>query len=370
MMDEKALFALLRLGLGTVAPRDEDITVFKGMSRRDWIDMKRFTDRQCVSAIAFDGLKDLIEEFGLHAFCNEDDTDWFDKFVRKWQKFVEETYEAGNIKQLIVINDIQDRWQKEGIRMMLLKGMGLGTFYPVPQHRASGDIDCYLFGDFDKGNKVAESFADRVDKHWYKHSQIHYYGELIENHKYFVLTREGRRAKKLNRLMVGTLDNAEMDILPGTAALLPPPMFNALFLTDHALSHFLEEGLRLKQLVDWAMFLKRDADRIDWHLFYGYCDEFHLRRFAEVATDFAVNYLGVSLNNPTIVSSTSYTTKVVHSILYDDDFVFNSGKGKWANRWHIVRNLFKYRWKFHEIYQKSAIGQLWRFASGLLLKKE
>ncbi len=369
-MDEKALFALLRLGLGTVSSRDENITVLKGMSRRDWIDMKRFTDRQCVSAIAFDGLKALTEEFGLHAFCDENDADWFNQFVLKWQQYVEETYEAGNIKQLIVINDIQERWQKEGIRMMLLKGMGLGTFYPIPQHRAVGDIDCYLFDDYDKGNRVAESFADCVDKHWYKHSQIHYYGELIENHKYFVLTREGRRTKELNSLMVGILENAVMVVLPGTEVLLPPPMFNAMFLTDHALSHFLEEGLRMKQLVDWAMFLKHDADKIDWPLFYAQCEAYHLRRFAEVATDFAVNYLGVPLNNREIVSSCQYTAKVIHSTLYDDDFVFNSGKGKWANRWHIVKNLFKYRWKFHEIYQKSVVGQLWRFVRGLLLKKE
>ena len=369
MMDEKMLFALLRLGLGTVSPRDEDITGFKKMTCLDWINMKRFTDRQCISAIAYDGLRALIDEFGLRSFC-ESDVDWFDEFVQKWQLNVEESYEAGNIKQLIVINDIQERWQKEGIRMMLLKGMGLGTCYPVPQHRAVGDIDCYLFDDYDKGNRVAESFADRVDMHWYKHSQIHYYGELIENHKYFVLTREGRRTKKLNSLMVGILENAVMVVLPGTEVLLPPPMFNAMFLTDHALSHFLEEGLRMKQLVDWAMFLKHDADKIDWPLFYAHCEEYHLRRFAEVATDFAVNYLGVSLNNREIVSSSPYTAKVIHSALYDDDFVFNSGQGKWANRWHIVKNLFKYRWKFHEIYQKSVIGQLWRFASGLLLKKE
>ena len=50
-----------------------------------------------------------------------------------------------------------------------------------------------------------------------------------------------------------------IETLPRTDVLLPPPIFNAIFLTYHAQAHFLEEGLRLKQLLDWAMFLKRDA---------------------------------------------------------------------------------------------------------------
>ena len=359
-MDEERLFLLLRIGLGTTSPRDIDHSSLKGLSKHNWIELQHFVNRQGVSAIVYDGICSLIDEYGLSSFC--DDTNWFKFFLKKWQQLVEESYEACNIKQLIVINDIQERWQNEGIRMLLMKGMGLGTYYPIPQHRASGDIDCYLFGEYTKGNDVARSFADCVSEHWYKHSQIHYCGELIENHKSFVHTRGGRSSKKLNKVIVDSLNGVDFDVLPGTSVLLPPPMFNALFLTYHALAHFLEEGLRLKQLLDWAMFLRRDASKLDWPAFYTCCETFHMRRFVEVATDFAVNYLSISLNDKTIITNNPYTSKVVHSTLYDDDFVFNSGKGVWANRWHIVRNTIKYRWKYHQIYQHTIIRQLWHYA--------
>ena len=86
--------------------------------------------------------------------------------------------------------------------------------------------------------------------------------------------------------------------------------------------------------------------------------------------DIAVHYLGVQLDNRDITVNSPYTEKVLHSTLLDKDFVFGSGQGKWKNRWHIVKNLFKYRWKYTEIYQHSILRQLWYYAMGFVFKTE
>ena len=214
--------------------------------------------------------------------------------------------------------------------------------------------------------------ADSVDEGWYKHSQIFFGGQMLENHQYFVHTREGKSSKELNQVLVDQLrgEQYEFDVLPTTSVLLPPPMFNALFLTYHAMMHFLEEGLRLKQILDWAMFLKRDANKMDWTEFYRQCHKFHLRRFADVMTDIAVHCLGVGLDNPAVGCSSPYTKRVLKSTFYDEDYVFSSGQGGWTHRWHIVRNLWKYRWKYHKIYQHSILRQLWFYATGYIFKTE
>ena len=147
-------------------------------------------------------------------------------------------------------------------------------------------------------------------------------------------------------------------------------MFNALFLTYHALTHFLEEGLWLKQILDWAMFLKHNAGKVDWNEYYSLCERFYFRRFSDVMNDIAVNYIGVKVDNSDIITNSPYTEKVLHSALYDKDFVFGSGQGKWANRLHIVKNLFKYHWKYKEIYQHSILRQLWFYAMGYVFKTE
>lgn len=43
---------------------------------------------------------------------------------------------------------------ENGIRLLLLKGLGLSRNYPVPAHRECGDIDIYLFGASDEGDRL------------------------------------------------------------------------------------------------------------------------------------------------------------------------------------------------------------------------
>lgn len=65
-----------------------------------------------------------------------------------------------------------------------------------------GDIDCYLLEDYARGNEKAKEWADKVDESWYKHFVIAFGCQTIENHQYFVHTREGKNSKKLNRFYV------------------------------------------------------------------------------------------------------------------------------------------------------------------------
>lgn len=299
------LFTLLRLGLGNNILENEDISGLLVFSSQQWDDLQKMARIQGVSAIILDGLDQLkIDGKPLRIGLTLEQK-------KKWIVEVLQDYEIVNQHQLQVINDLNEKWSEAGLRMMLMKGQAMGMFYPEPKHRCSGDIDCYLFENYDKGNEVAKLFADNVDEGWYKHSVIRYKGEVIENHQYFVHTREGKTSKQLNQELVNMLKDTTLDSMPGSGALLPPPMFNAVFLTYHALAHFLEEGLRLKQIIDWAMFLKCDAEKVDWKEFYKICDKYHLRRFADVMTDIAVHYLRVKLDNVEIETDSSFTEKVI-----------------------------------------------------------
>lgn len=365
------LFTLLRLGLGTTKVEEEDISALLGATSNQWIELEKIADKHGVSAIVLDGVKAIMEEMGLGCFDHFEDKSFWRSFITRWAYGVVELgYEAGNKRQLSVVDNVQRRWAKDGIKMMLMKGIAMGTYYPIPNHRCPGDIDCYLFDDYARGNELAKAWADRVNEDWYKHSQIIYSNQLIENHQFFVHTREGRSSKHLNLELCNLLRNTSFGTLQGTDVLLPPPMFNAVFLTYHACGHFLEEGLRLKQLLDWAMFLRKDIDKIDWPLFYEICERYHLRRFAEITTDVAVHYLGVRINDSKIVSYSRYTERVIHSMLHDDDYIFIRNDSEWVKRWHIVRNLFKHRWKYHQVYRHSILRQLWFYVTGFVFKTE
>ena len=152
---------------------------------------------------------------------------------------------------------------------------------------------------------------------------------------------------------------------------MPPVQWTAMFLTYHACAHFISEGLRLKQILDWVMFLKVHQRDVDWGAFYAFCDRNHLRVFAEAMNTIAVKYLGIKVQSENYgFKESPYADKIMHSALYDEDYVFNSGKSGWANRLHLVKNMFHYRWKYKEIYQTSVWQQLWWYASGYLFKTE
>lgn len=361
---ENELFALLRLGLGNTTTENENLSGFIMLPAAQWTRLGEIAQEQGVLGVMLDGIERL-EATGYGAtreLSKEQKLEWIGNVLNG--------YEAGNLQQLKVIDAIQRQWYEAGIQMMLMKGQAIGIYYPKPNHRCPGDIDCYLFDDYANGNEQAMKWGGKVDEGWYKHSVIRYKGETIENHQFFVHTREGENSKRFNQVLCKTLKDTKFDTLSGTGVLLPPPLFNALFLTYHAQAHFLEEGLKLKQLLDWAMYLKQDADKVDWSEFYAICDKFHLRRFADIATDIAVHFLGVKLENPLIVTKSPFTAKVIHATLYDKDYIFSSGNSSWANRWHIVKNLFKYRWKYKEVYQHSIAWQLWWYIIGFIFKTE
>ena len=118
------------------------------------------------------------------------------------------------------------------------------------------------------------------------------------------------------------------------------------------------------------MFLKAHQKDVEWDAFYTFCERNHLRRFADAATAISVQHLGVQISNPSISTTSPYADKILHNALYDDDYVFSSGESGWKNRLHIVKNLFRYRWKYEDVYQTSVWKQLWWYVSGYLFKTE
>ena len=162
----------------------------------------------------------------------------------------------------------------------------------------------------------------------------------------------------------------EWSRFPESGILLPPVQWNAMFLIYHACGHFLTEGLRLKQVLDWAMFLQQEQNKVDWAQFYSYCDRHHFRRFVDALTTICIEHLGIQVSNPAISTNSPYAEKIIRSALYDNDYIYGQGEGKWTGKIHLVKSLFKYKWKYHEIYQESVWKQLWWYVSGYIFHTE
>jgi hypothetical protein len=151
---------------------------------------------------------------------------------------------------------------------------------------------------------------------------------------------------------------------------MPSAMFNALFLNHHSLIHFLSEGIRLRHILDWALFIEKEQDNLDWERFYALCDEFDMRAFVDCSTAIAVKVLGTKITNPKIVVESPHTERVLFSIINDDDSVFSQSVGAWTMRRMLIKNLFASRWKYEAFSNQGVFSKFITLIWGYLTHPE
>lgn len=186
---------------------------------------------------------------------------------------------------------------ENGIRMLLLKGLGLSRDYPVPAHRECGDIDIYLFGASDEGDRLLQELGAHLYFDVPKHSEYTWESVQIENHRTILNVRRNRTERDLNALLLRLLEK-EGTCKIGENTEVPPATFNAIYLIRHAAVHYQKEGIAVRHLCDWACFMERHWQEIDHPLFQKTMTDYRLDRFAALMTAAAVRHLGAEIPEP------------------------------------------------------------------------
>ncbi len=351
--DFDILFLLLRLGL------DERSSVGKHIDKqsdKQWNELFRYSLQQGVLALVWDGIRQLPEELQPPR-----------ELRLRWAYNVEQI-ERRYEKQRRRASELAEIYAEAGVRTAVLKGFAISMLYPVPEHRPCGDLDCFLFGDYERGNRLAETAGATVRRDFYKHSHLVFRGLTVENHQFCTAVRGSRRAKAFERHLQQLLVRQPLRPIFDTSLLAPSADFNALFLTKHALSHFLTEGISLRHLCDWAVFVDREGARVDWDAFRTVAAEHHLLRFAEILSDLAVRYLGVAAN-PLPADVALLADRVMSSILYERRHLNDSPGNVWIQRMRLIGNVFRDRWKYRDVYRRSVLSEIIRFPIGFFFDR-
>lgn len=347
---------LIRLGTG----HSESI---EATNDEGWEEVKILAEQQGLSAIMLDGIE------RLKSSKVQDVQGPPQEFLFEW---IGETLQDESLYSLQgeVAKDVAKLFYRNGIKMYVLKGTVVSECYPKPQHRVSVDIDCFLLplkGDFDAwslGNDLIRNKGFHVNTDFYKNSSFDISGVSIENHQYLTPFRGNKRLialeKKLQELI--RQDRGE-DIIEGTCMYRPPVMVTALFLIEHAYSHFLHEGLTWRHVLDWMMFSRKHEKEIDWKQLEAWIDEFGFRSFYN--TYFL---LGQLLFGEIEVSR---LTKQDHMMLRDiwaDLDVHETVRG-FKGKLALAGNTWRARWKYRYFSEDSMLKALWIQAKGVLFEK-
>lgn len=153
---------------------------------------------------------------------------------------------------------LQKRLSADGLRSSILKGQGVGQLYA--EHllglRQSGDIDIWIEGDRDDVLDYFKKQGIKVSYTSIKHAQVEVFEdtecEVHSRPSWFYNPIHDRRWMK----WVKKVEN-EQFIFNENGIVAPTLSFNLVFLMIHIYRHLFEEGIGLRQIMDYYMTLRR-----------------------------------------------------------------------------------------------------------------
>ena len=264
-------FALLRYSIGE---QDEAPVI----SDEEWEPINNMAAEQSLIGVLCQGVARLSEERPLPEDI---------KFAWFYQK---ELIADANRKVNVASAKVAKRLRKNGFECCILKGQGNALMYPEPLSRIPGDIDVWVVGDIQKiitlgkqSNPEATPMYHHIDFAPISDIDVEVHYRPTFMHNLFI-------NRKLQRWFgeQATVQCAHLVKLPEEVGMIPVPTdaFNRIYQMAHISRHVLQEGIGLRQIIDYYYLLKRgfsSEERIH--------DELLLRRFGlyEMAT--AVMYV-------------------------------------------------------------------------------
>ena len=341
-LTENRLFLLLRLALWQ---RNEETTLFDGITPAEWNDIYALALAQGVFAIAFDGACMLPKELQPDLDCK---IQWGYNVKHIEKGVAHQSGVASTIVRLFADNDI---------RTMIMKGISIAGYYPIPAHRQFGDVDIYLMGDYAKGNALIAAKGARIRYDYFVHSEFVVNGINIENHETFVNARVNRTGAYVEK----ELEQMVADVRPHPLidkAYAPSPEFNALFLTRHATWHYARECIRLRDLCDWAVFLHHEADNMDIDRVMRNLRESDLERYASIVTEICRKYLGLDKQLPFSAEYHDLAEQVKNDILTFETPDKLRHLGIVSVFMHKIRNRIGRKWCYDLVVPDSFWGNI------------
>ena len=209
----------------------------------DWKELYAIARKQCLVGILFDGIKKLpAEHVGMKK-----------ELLLQWMA-ESQMLEKANVRLNDAAIQVSVWFRKKGFRTCILKGQGNALMYPNPYSRTPGDIDIWVEG----GDKRVISFVRSIspqEKACYHHIEFpSYKGVEVEVHyrpSFLLCFWHNRKLQKYyERVKEEQFSHQVMLGEQGEIA-IPTVEFNLIFQLTHIYAHLMNEGIGLRQLLDY-----------------------------------------------------------------------------------------------------------------------
>ena len=240
----KLIFEFLRYSLGN----EVDMSgVVAGMN---WQLLYGFASKQALLGLCFDGLERLGMEYPEELKQNPIDRN----LLMTWMGAAQQIRRQ-NMKVNGVASKLYSMLKGDGLRCCILKGQGNALMYPNPYSRNPGDVDVWIDASRERIMEYAQKKFELEDDIRLQHIEtsldgvpveLHFFPCSMNNLFYHArLQKWFKRNADLQCSNVVSLPDCIGEIAIPTAA------FNVVYQLTHLYHHFFDEGIGMRQIVDY-----------------------------------------------------------------------------------------------------------------------
>ena len=241
-MKTETIFAFVRFAINDKA------TIFDSSDELDWEVLYEFARKQTIVGVMFAGIEKLSKEQRPPK-----------NILMNWFMLVEHIRKRNDRLNEAVI-EVTSQFERDGFPNCVLKGQGNALMYPDPSLRTPGDIDLWPLAERKAIFKyVRRSFPDT--EMLYHHleypiikdvmTEVHFFPMFLNNPLY------NRRFQKWMKSQA-KLQCANRVELPQGTFCKPTDDFNVVYQLAHIRHHFFDEGIGLRQMLDYYYLLKSE----------------------------------------------------------------------------------------------------------------
>lgn len=227
----------------------------------DWHALFAFMQEQALLGVGFRGIE-RMKEAGVDIPRN---------LLLKWYAISEQIRQR-NVEMNKKCVELAEMLKKDGFESCILKGQGNAVMYPNPYTRQPGDIDIFLLPQgclsiSERRKVVMEYVRSKFPeaKIRYQHIDFPVFKD-VEVEMHFIPTAKNNpvynhRIQRWVEERIAEQCRHVVEIPDGVGQIAVPTLeFNIIYQLSHLMHHFFDEGVGLRQMMDYYYLLRKAKD--------------------------------------------------------------------------------------------------------------
>ena len=251
MNEALVFFAFLKYCLGYKGNMSR---VIAGMN---WQELYSFASKQALLGLCFEGIERLGKEYPEELKRNPIERE----LLMTWMG-VSQQIRRQNMKVNAVASKLFSMLREDGFRCCILKGQGNALMYPNPYSRTPGDIDVWVDASRERIMEYAQKKFELGDDIRLQHLETSLDGVPVELHFFPCSMNNPIYHARLQKWFKRNADLQCSNVvsLPdgiGEIA-IPTTAFNVVYQLTHLYHHFFDEGIGMRQIIDYYYVVNND----------------------------------------------------------------------------------------------------------------